>query len=46
MSHKAEIKNSYFEIVKLSKEWVERLNNKPFHGGDVPDAADFRVNFK
>lgn len=27
----------------LLNEWVERLNNNPFHGGDVPDDADFQV---
>jgi hypothetical protein len=30
-------------IKKIMETWVERINNKPFHGGDVPDAADFRV---
>jgi len=41
-------KNSFFEendkeLVNLIKTWVERLNNNGFHGGDVPDAADFKL---
>ena len=38
------LKDSEKNIKELAGTWVERLNNKPFHGGDSPDAADFRVN--
>lgn len=31
------------ELSKLLEEWVIRLNNHPYHGGDLPDEADFRV---
>jgi hypothetical protein len=32
------------ETLKFKIEnWVLRLNENPFHGGDVPDAADFKL---
>ena len=40
---KSELKNSEENLKKLMETWVERMNNKPFHGGETPDAADFRV---
>jgi hypothetical protein len=30
-------------LLELVKIWVERMNKNPFHGGDIPDAADFRL---
>lgn len=27
----------------LTSQWAERLNKKPFHGGETPDAADFKL---
>lgn len=37
------LKNSENKLKVLVDTWVERLNGKPFHGGESPDAADFRV---
>lgn len=37
------LKDSEKKVKQLVETWVERLNGKPFHGGDSPDAADFRV---
>ncbi len=37
------LKESEKKIKQLVEIWVERLNGKPFHGGDSPDAGDFRV---
>jgi len=37
------LKNSDKKMKELVETWIERLNGKPFHGGDSPDAADFRV---
>lgn len=34
--------NSEF-LIELVKTWVQRMNKNPFHGGDIPDAADFRL---
>ena len=31
------------DLELLLNEWIERLNLNPFHGGDVPDDADFKV---
>ncbi len=39
------LKDSEKKAKQLVETWVERLNGKPFHGGDSPDAADFRVFF-
>jgi len=39
------LKNSENKLKILVDTWVERLNGKPFHGGESPDAADFRVLF-
>ena len=39
----SELKQSEEKLKELINTWVERLNEKPFHGGDSPDAADFRV---
>lgn len=41
---KNELKNSEKNLKELIDNWVNRLNNKPFHGGESPDSADFRVN--
>lgn len=30
-------------IIEHIKTWKERLNNQPFHGGDVPDESDFKL---
>lgn len=38
------LKDSDKKIKELIETWVERLNGKPFHGGESPDAADFRVS--
>jgi hypothetical protein len=31
------------KLQELVSTWLGRLNNKPFHGGDIPDAADFKL---
>ena len=31
-------------VLKNLKEWEDRIGNKPFHGGDQPDEADFEVS--
>jgi hypothetical protein len=36
-------KKNVDEIILLVKDWILRMNENPFHGGDVPDAADFRL---
>jgi hypothetical protein len=30
-------------LIESVKTWVQRMNKNPFHGGDIPDAADFRL---
>jgi len=42
---KNNLKKNIFEenLRKQILEWEIRLNKNPFHGGDVPDEADFRV---
>lgn len=39
------LKDSEKNLKVLLDTWVDRLNGKPFHGGESPDAADFRVFF-
>lgn len=41
-------KKAFFEeneknLTSGIKTWIERLNGRAFHGGDIPDAADFRM---
>jgi hypothetical protein len=38
-------KNTKPKFNELANGWVARLNSQPYHGGESPDAADFRVNF-
>lgn len=45
---KKKVKKTIFEeneekIVESIKTWIQRLNNSPFHGGDCPDEADFKL---
>jgi hypothetical protein len=37
------LKDSEKRLKILLDTWIDRLNGKPFHGGETPDAADFRV---
>ena len=30
-------------LIESVKIWVQRMNKNAFHGGDIPDAADFRL---
>jgi hypothetical protein len=34
---------NYKKLINLLDEWILRLNNNPFHGGDIPDEADFKL---
>jgi hypothetical protein len=36
-------KQSKVVFNSLADGWVTRLNKQPYHGGETPDAADFRV---
>jgi hypothetical protein len=38
-----EYKSSEDKVEELKLVWVARLNESAFHGGDVPDGADFKV---
>lgn len=42
---KQKLKEFPNDLNKKADDWVQRLNSSTFHGGDVPDAADFRVIF-
>jgi hypothetical protein len=45
---KKKVKKTLFDeneqiIIESIKTWIQRLNNNPFHGGDCPDEADFKL---
>jgi glutathione S-transferase len=43
LRHRNEYKKSRDEFLQLMDEWKGRLGDKPFHGGEEPDEADFAV---
>ena len=40
---KEEIKNRFQNLHEVIDEWETRLGDKKFHGGESPDAADFKM---
>ena len=36
-------KSSRENVLNNLKEWADRIGDKPFHGGEQPDEADFEV---
>ena len=43
MKKKHNIVNEREELYAVCNEWVERVGDRPFSGGDKPNAGDFSV---
>jgi hypothetical protein len=42
-SKKDNKKDNNNDLPNLMQTWIVRLNSLPFHGGDIPDGADFKL---